>query len=111
MAHSTLALDDLPDKGVLAEPVHDAQGQLLLPAGTVLSTDLIAALRRRGIASAAIVLPGAQAGEGAPEGGGMQASRAQIDARMQRLFRHTAKTGQLNPLLHIVRRYRLGEQQ
>lgn len=105
---ATLALDDLPAGGMLAAPVHDENGRLLLPAGTALSSDLIGALRRRGIATVVIRLA-PSAGAGGPAVQEAKTPQAQVEERMQRLFRHAAKTGQLNPLLHIVRRYRLGE--
>ncbi|HSV53643.1 MAG TPA: hypothetical protein VLJ57_16120 [Burkholderiaceae bacterium] len=109
MAPSTFALDDLPAAGgVLAEPVRDANGQLLVPAGTALNPDLVAALRRRGIAAVVVFPPSTAANEEGAKAQA-QASNAQAEARVQRLFRYSVKAGQLNPLLHIVRRFRLGE--
>jgi hypothetical protein len=62
-------------------------------------------LRQRGITSVAIVAP--------PDPGAAQGHAVVLDAlrdaRLQYLFRQTRRSGQDNPLLPIVARYRQGE--
>jgi len=106
MQNTTMPLDAVTDAAVLAEPVCDDSGQLLLPAGTTLTESLVASLRRRGVETVVIAGPQAQ-----PEPAmDMLARQARVDGRMKSLFRHALRTGHVNPLLHMVSRYRLEDQ-
>lgn len=103
MTSSLCSIDDLPEGGVLADPVHDAQGHVLLAAGTVLTAAAIASLRRREVQS--VTLVGAPACP-APDAAAL---REQTRRRVEVLFRHTLREGLVNPLLHMIPRYRAGE--
>jgi hypothetical protein len=102
-----MTLDELPEGGVLADALRDGQNQLLLPEGTALDASTIASLRRRGVEQVAVRLPGSAAGE--PVAEGACARRERIEQRLQHLFRHTAASGQVNPLMHMLPAYRLGD--
>ena len=103
MQNTTTTLDAVTQAAVLAEPVCDDSGQLLLPAGTTLTDSMVASLRKRGVET--VVIAGAEA---QPEPAmDLQARHARVDGRMKCLFRHALRTGHVNPLLHMVSRYRL----
>ena len=97
---ATTPLDAVPDAAVLAEAVCDERGQVLLPAGARLSESMVASLRRRGVQTVVLAPPAVPTMD-------LQARQAQVDTRMKRLFRHSLRTGQVNPLLHMVSRYRM----
>lgn len=107
MQTTTTSLDAVEDGAVLAEPVCDDRGQLLLPGGTQLTESLVASLRKRGVLT--VVVSAAPA----PPGPAMDpvARQARVDGRMKHLFRHALSTGHVNPLLHMVSRYRLEDPQ
>lgn len=103
MQNTTTPLDAVTDAAVLAEPVCDDRGQVLLPAGAKLNGSMVASLRKRGVET--VVIAGAQA---PPEPTmDLLARQAQVEGRMKWLFRHALRTGHVNPLLHMVSRYRL----
>lgn len=102
MQKSSVAIQDVPDSAVLAEPVLDVHQQVLLSAGTLLTPARLDNLRQRGVVSLVIV---ATAGPDASES---SAQQAHIDERLHYLFRHTLQAGQTNPLLQMVARYRHG---
>jgi hypothetical protein len=107
MQRATTSLDAIEDAAVLAEPVCDDHGQLLLPAGTQLTDSLVASLRKRGVQTVVV------AAAPVPPEPAMDplARQARVDARMKHLFRHALSTGHVNPLLHMVSRYRLEDPQ
>ncbi|MES2784642.1 MAG: hypothetical protein V4684_04205 [Pseudomonadota bacterium] len=107
MRRAMVSLDAVGEQAVLAEPVCDDHGQVLLPAGTHLTEGMVASLRRRGVATLVIVAPDPQP-QVAPATD-TRPLQAQVDERVQRLFRHTVREGNINPLQYMISRYRLGE--
>ncbi|MBC8055769.1 MAG: hypothetical protein H7Y61_04260 [Rhizobiales bacterium] len=103
MTSTSFSIDALPEGGTLADPVHDANGHVLLAAGTVLTVATIASLRRRDVQSLTLVT--AQTCP-CPD---PAALREQTRLRMEVLFRHTLREGLVNPLLHMLPRYRAGD--
>jgi len=102
-----MTLDELPETALLAEALCDTQNHVLLAAGTALTATVIASLRRRGIERLNAVLPEAAADAAPPED--PTARRERIERRLQQLFRHTLSSDQINPLLHMLPAYRLGD--
>jgi len=102
MQKTTVAIQDVPDAAVLAEPVLDVHQQVLLSAGTLLTPARLESLRQRGVVSLVIVVTEV------PDASDVLARQAQTDERLQYLFRHALQAGQVNPLLHMVARYRQG---
>ncbi|MDR7379901.1 hypothetical protein J2X19_004597 [Rhodoferax ferrireducens] len=101
MHKTTVAIEDVPEAAVLAEPVLDVHQQVLLSAGTLLTPARLDSLRQRGVTRLVIVAA-------APDAVESLALQAQTDERLQYLFRHALQAGQVNPLLHMVARYRQG---
>lgn len=102
MQKTAVAIQDVPDAAVLAEPLLDVRQQVLLCAGTLLTPARLDSLRQRGVVSLVIVA--------AAEADALEplVLQVQTDARLQYLFRHALQVGQDNPLLHMVARYRQG---
>ncbi len=105
MHKTTMAIGDVTATAVLAEPVLDPHHQVLLSAGTLLTPSRVDSLRQRGIASVVIV----DTRDPGPPQADTVAQAALRDARLQYLFRQTLRSGQDNPLLQFVARYRQGE--
>jgi hypothetical protein len=105
MKKTTMAIGDVTAAAVLAEPVLGPQHQILLSAGTLLTPNRVDSLRLRGIAS--VVIEDTQDPD-APHANAV-AWDALRDTRLQYLFRQTLRSGQDNPLLQLVARYRQGE--
>ena len=108
-AHQMIELGKASAGMVLSDAILDRQGQVLLPAGTVLTHSTIAALARHDVA----MLPIAIAGESKP-----QLDAAAITARLAHLFRgdgadiaarpDTGPAATANALLHhYIADYRL----
>ena len=103
MTKRTLGIDDLPQDAVLADPVSGAQGQVLLAAGSPLTGRVVESLRRLGIRALTIETPAAaDAPATVPDA-------QQVNARVRVLFRHAIRAGVVNPLLHFIPPYRLGD--
>ena len=96
------ALDEVRPGMELAEPVLDAGGQVLLPAGIALTEHHLDSLRRRGIDTLSI----AQATEPA-DAAEIARQRERIRARVMHIFRHTADDPGSQALLHAVLAFRL----
>jgi hypothetical protein len=105
MQKTTMAIGDVTAAAVLAEPVLDPHHQVLLSAGTLLTPSRVDGLRQRGIVSVVIV---DTRDPGVPQADTV-ALEALCDARLQYLFRQARRSGQDNPLLQLVARYRQGE--
>ena len=103
MTSTSFSIDALPEGGTLADPVHDAHGHVLLAAGTVLTAATIASLHRRGVPS--VTLVSAQASPALEPA----VLREHARLRVEVLFRHTLREGLVNPLLHMLPRYRAGD--
>ena len=97
-------VDLIPDGILLAQPVLDAHGQLLLPAGAPITRSALNSLQRRGVETI-FVNPPTEAGS---DNGRANPAALQADAekRLLHLFRPAMKAGQLNPLFHLILRYR-----
>jgi len=103
MSKIAVGIDELAGGGVLADPVCGPQGQVLLAAGTALTERIIESLRRLGIRTLMIETPAAaEAPRSAPDA-------QQVHARVRVLFRHAIRTGVVNPLMHFIPPYRLGD--
>jgi hypothetical protein len=103
MASISISIDAAVVGSTLADAVHDAQGHVLLAPGTVVTAGVIASLRRRDVQSVTLL-----ASEGsADRDAAILEEQARL--RLQVLFRHTVREGLVNPLLHILPRYRTGE--
>lgn len=103
MNSTSYCIDALPVGAMLAEAVLDTHGHVLLSAGTVLSDDTIASLRRRDVQSLWLVNAPSSFSANAAE------LKEQSRLRMEVLFRHTLREGLVNPLLHLLPRYRAGD--
>ena len=112
-AAHTLALADAVPGQRLAEAVLDDHGQLLVGAGCELTTPLLQALARRGVAElsiahAAAAEPAEPDDLAEPAEAVTPAARhAHAAERIAHLFRHATQQGRLNPLMHSVLQYRL----
>lgn len=94
----------VPDGMLLAQPVLDGHAQLLLPAGTPITRGILNSLQQRGIGTIFVNLAQEVAEPG--EKADPAAQQAQIEKRLLHLFRPAIRAGQLNPLLHLILRYR-----
>lgn len=99
MAHKMISLEGARPGMQVAADVCDANGCMLLAAGAVLSEAALAALERRGVTKVAVVI------ELNPEERAQQI--AEIDQRIDVLFRHAGDDPLLGRLREIVREYRV----
>lgn len=86
---------------VLAAPVLDAQGGILLPNGTSLTDSILASLRRREIDTLVVVDDNISKEE-------LEAERERMRARLERLFRRCQAQGGCGPLRRSIEEYRMG---
>lgn len=99
---------DLVPEGVsLAQPVLDANGQLLLPAGAPITRNTLNSLQQRGIDTVFVNPPPDASEVGSKVDPALQ--QAQTEKRLLHLFRPAMQAGQLNPLFHLILRYRAVE--
>lgn len=105
-AFSTLT-DLVPEGALLAQPVLDAHGQLLLPASTPVTRGILKSLQQRGIEAIFVNLPDASAA--AVEKPDPAEQRAKTETRLQHLFRPAMRAGQLNPLFHLILQHRAAQ--
>ncbi|MFD2366776.1 hypothetical protein [Pseudoduganella sp. GCM10020061] len=104
-SHRFLPLARVEAGMVLSDEVLDGQGQVLLPAGTVITADLLARLPAHGVDALPIAVPPAASGE--------PLDRDAIQRRIAQVFRRIdpadpAHAASLQ-LRHAVEAYRLGE--
>lgn len=92
---------------MLALSLMDDDGNLLLPAGSPLSSATLRGLRRRGVEMIAVVVSEADPTSAPAEDLGVRMDR--LAKHMRVLFRHSQAEGQVNPLFHIVLNYRQSE--
>jgi hypothetical protein len=97
-------VQSVPSGLVLAQPVLDAHAQLLLPAGAPVTSSMLHNLQQRGIQTVSVQADPSGSGGSAP--GGRQGSIEETQARLHHLFRPALRMEQLNPLLHLILRYR-----
>lgn len=95
-------IDDAQPDMALAEPILDARGEVLLPAGTVLTESVIASLHRRGVDHLIVVGDPVSEEE-------LAAERARVRERLERLFRRCGTNSNAAPLFKFVQSYRTGE--
>lgn len=95
-----LALEAVAPGATLAEPLHDAQGSLLLPAGATLTEASLASLARHGVNTLAIVDTAAPPVD-------LEAERARVEARLSELFRGPRGRAEM-ALRALVAEYRIG---
>ena len=104
MPNTTFALDALPCGSVLGQALVDERGHVLLAAGTELTDRLVDMLRRRDVTSVVVATPESLP---AADAAILQSEAAALaerhEARLLHLFRHTLRSGRINPLLHLVR--------
>lgn len=99
-------LQFVPEGVVLAQPVLDGQAQLLLPAGSPVTGSVLRSLRLRGIETVFVMQAEPLATVPATDPRAQQGTHEEAHARLQHLFRPALRMGQLNPLLHLILRYR-----
>jgi len=96
-----LDLDQALPGMVLAAPLLDAHGGMLLPPGSALTTATLAALRRRGVERCVV-----QVEADAVDPAVRERERAQQVARLQQLFRHQAGAPGGAALLQLLTDFR-----
>jgi hypothetical protein len=101
------SIEMAPDGMLLAQPVLDAQGQLLLPAGTPVTRGILNSLRQRGIDT--VFVNPTEGVASMPGKLDPATEQAQTEKRLLHLFRPAMRAGQLNPLFHLILRYRSAE--
>lgn len=105
MSARAVAIDDACAGMVLAAPLLDAHGGLLLPAGTALTGASLASLRRRGIEQCSII--GAAQDDGAADPAALARQRERTVLRLTQLFRHSADNEASAALLQKLTDYRM----
>ena len=93
---------------MLAQPVLDSRGQLLLPAGARISHESMNGLRLRGIESVMLV-DVTDALVEPTHTNAQPLHKKEIDGRLRHLFRPAFEARQLNPLFYLITDYRTKE--
>ncbi len=96
-------LDSVVEGAVLAEPVHDPLGRLLVPAGEILTASVLASLRRRDVPD--VALAGRAAAEPAADLPALEALARQTPegtVRWERLAREAVRWGG-DPHMQVLR--------
>lgn len=97
-----MPLDEVQPGARLAEPIHDRFGNLMLPAGAVISEHHLTSLKQRGIGTVHVLADAPELNEEE------RARQAQaIVQRVDFLFRHSADSGANAELKTLVLAYRL----
>ena len=94
-------LDDAVAGMVLVNPILDAHGGVLLPAGAKLGESTLTSLRRRGVDRVAVLNNEISDAE-------LAAEAELVQGRLAVLFRRSAGQGASDALQQSVLRYRLG---
>jgi hypothetical protein len=94
-----LPLEAVMPGALLAEPVLDTQGQVLIPSGIMVEEHHLAALARRGIPSLSIQID--------PDAEALEQQREDVRNRVRYLFRHTTTHPGAQALLHATLAFRL----
>jgi hypothetical protein len=97
-AYQYVALADVRPGMVLSDVLLDRQGQVLLPQGAVLTTNIIALLPGHGIAALAVLRADADSAAPAPDHGALQ-------QRLAHLFRNNDIDDNDDWATGILRRY------
>jgi hypothetical protein len=102
-----VALDELCPDDVLAEPVLDANGGVLVAAGASIGVAMAERLGDRGVIQVVIVRPAAQPPlSPAERDAAVAAERQRVKARIDHLFRYGLRRNEIHPLMHLVWRHR-----
>jgi hypothetical protein len=97
-----IKLDEIAPGMVLAQPVLDARGNLIVPADTPLTAELADRLRARNIDSVTVKTEGQSSGGGNPE---------EVKARLDRVFSDVAGNELMDALRAAVEAHLVGEQE
>lgn len=98
--YKQLDLDDALTGMALSEAITDAQGDVLLPAATILTDAMLTSLRRRGIDTIYVVNEDISEAD-------LQAERECQQQRLSVLFRKCNASRASNILLQYISEYRL----
>lgn len=101
-----IALADALPGMKLGQPLLDAAGILLLPAGTALTPGILESLRHHQIETVAVLGLDAAENHDTPDNDRTQAERAQALARVDRLFRQPATSAATQTLYRYVCAFR-----
>lgn len=93
---SQLPLEEVLPGMVVAAPIIDAGGRVLLPAGSTLSEGVITSLARRDIASLTVEV------EVPLDPAEAEARRARIKAQLDHLFRHAGEGEEMHALYGAI---------
>lgn len=102
-SRSVTGLDEVRSGMTLAEPVVDANGQMLVPAGTVLTESLLAGLQRRGVT---VLTVEQEIEEDVAE---REARRLRLSQHLERIFRKAGEGRATREIRAVVLAYRLEE--
>lgn len=102
--HQYLTLDHTSAGMVLADEVMDKQGHILLPAGAVLTEQLIHSLQNHGVGQVFILVP--QSEEQIEQ---KRALHQQKIDRLPQIFRHCGDNSASLELRACIEKYRLAE--
>ena len=95
-----IKLDEIAPGMVLAQPVLDARGSLIVPADTPLTAELAERLRSRNIESVTVKTEDASSGGGDPE---------EVKARLDRAFADVAGNELMDALRAAVEAHLVGD--
>jgi len=93
---SQLPLEEVSPGMVVAAPILDEGGRVLLPAGSTLSEGVIASLERRDIASVTVEV------EVQMDPAEAEARRVRLKAQLDHLFRHAGEGEEMHALYAAV---------
>lgn len=99
-AYQHLALADVQPGMILSDVLLDKQGQVLLPAGAILTAKMLALLPGHDITAVAVLRSPGEAGAEAP-----QADPGAIERRLDKLFRKNDPDDNSDWATGILRRY------
>ena len=102
MNRLSIPLEAAQEGMVLADTLHDAGGNVLLPRGATLGEATLNSLRRRGIETLTIVAPDAP-----PDPEREAARREALERQMRQLFRHAGDDATILTLRQTLLDYRL----
>ena len=102
-SRSMMGLDEVRSGMTLAEPVVDTNGQMLVPAGTVLTESLLAGLQRRGVS---VLTVEQEIEEDMVE---REARRLRLAEHLDRVFRKAGEGRATREIHAAVLAYRLEE--
>lgn len=103
----SVPLGELRPDDLLAEPVTDAHGAVLVAAGASVSAAMAERLADWGVTEVVIVVPEVQSSlSSAEREAALAAERQRVKVRIDHLFRYVLRRNEIHPLMHLVWRYR-----